>query len=188
MNLLPLVKKSAVRREYYKRLAVVALILFAALILISIIPITVSYIASTYEIMDLERELALVTKTNIGEGVVASMDTIKDQNSKLDTLSGSYKQGLNYDLSAVFFSIIDGKLRVRLTSLVYDKITLKKGQAKTVGHRVVLGGVADDRDSLLDFVKKLESDKRFVSIDLPVSNLIESKDIKFFITIMLVNK
>ncbi len=187
MNLLPLAEKRLIRREYYKRLTVVSLSLLAILIVIAVVPLVVAYITSNYEIMSLERELELFSKKNSTEGISADLGVIKDINSRLNILSSNYKKILGQDLSVIFSSIVDkGKLqKLRLTSFVYDKVSLKKGQTKTVAQRMVFGGTASDRDSLGRFVKELSIDKRFASVDLPISNLIESKNINFFITVMM---
>lgn len=187
MNLLPPEEKKIVRDKYHKRLAVVGLIFLMILLSIVLISISISYIVSAYEIKVLKRELEAISKTNDARGVVSNIKIIKDTNNKLDLLSKVSAGSLVYDLSDVFASVIDSA-NLKLTSLSYDQIEIKKGQTKEVGHRIVVGGVADSRDKLRDFVKILQSDKRFSSVDLPVSSLIENKDIVFFITLMVNNK
>jgi hypothetical protein len=187
MNLLPPSEKKVVRERYRRRLLVVALVFFTILISIILISISISYMASAYEIMVVSREVELISKTNDTKGVAANISTIKDTNGKLDILTKNSTKSLGYDLSTVFSSIIDSA-KVKLTSFAYDQIETKKDQTKETGHRIIVGGIAKDRETLRDFVKILQSDKRFKSVDLPVSNLIESKDIKFFITIMIAKK
>lgn len=187
MNLLPSFEKRVVKKEYIKRLWVVGLDCLIVLITISIIPILVSYIVSTYEITRLGQEISLVATNNMAKGAAANMNIIKDANDKLDILNRKSAMELGYDISSLFSSII-GSSTVRLTSFSYDQVTVKKGQVKEVGHRISVGGIARDRDALNKFVKNLQSDKQFLSVDLPVSNLIENKDIVFDITIMVAKK
>lgn len=186
MNLLPVREKRIVRQEYHKRLAVVAQVFFVVLVCMMITSIGASYIVSTYEVISLEREIASISGKNTTQSVTASMALIKDTNNKLGILEQDYTKDRD-DLSEIFSSIINST-DVRLTSFVYDQVVIKKGEVSGVDHRIVLGGIADDRESLTEFVRILRSDKRFKSVELPVSSLIENKDINFFITIILVKK
>lgn len=188
MNLLPVAEKLAIKKEYKRRLALVVLIFFAILVCIVLIPVATSYMVSNFEIMNLEREVELANKANLAKGVFADMDLIKDVNNKVNILSRKYPDYLGYDVSSIFSSIIATSTKVKVISLSYDQVSIKKGQSKETGHRIVLIGVADDRDSLQRFVKTLRSDKRFDSVDLPVSDLIESSNIKFSVTVMINKK
>ncbi len=185
MNLLPLTEKRIIRNEYYRRLAVVALNLFAILIVIAVLPVAVSYVASGYEIVDLRQSLDLISKVNVNEGVGNNIKIIQDANNRLDILNSDYGQGLNSPLTAIFSFIMSGRQRIHLTLISYDKIDIKNGEEKKTGHRVVLNGVADSRDGLQNFVKELLQSGKFATVDLPISDLIESKDINFTITTMI---
>ncbi len=187
MNLLPLAEKNLVKIEYRKKLALVSLSALMAVIFIGLVPITVSYIASAYEIANLKKQIDTVAKRNITGGIATNTEIIKNVNNKLNILTRKFPQTLDYDISSVFSSLATST-KIRIFSLSYDQVSIKKGETKEVGHRIILGGVAKDRDGLQKFIKALEQDKRFKSVDLPVSNLIESKDINFFITIMLNKK
>jgi hypothetical protein len=48
---------------------------------------------------------------------------------------------------------------------------------------IVVEGKADDRDALLTFRRALEGEARFVLVKLPISNLAQTKDINFVLTI-----
>ncbi|MDO8493166.1 MAG: hypothetical protein Q7S19_01310 [bacterium] len=186
MNLLPLEEKRAIVMEYRKRLVVVGLTLLIVLICVGMIPVTAVYMTSNYQIANLRQKVDFANKTNIGEGVVENLSVIEDTNSKLNLLARTPAGDLGYNLSELLSSVVTMN-KARLTSWSYEQVDIKNGSVKDLGHRIVLGGVADDRDSLQSFVKILQADKRFSSVELPISSLIESKNIDFLITIM-VNK
>ncbi len=186
MNLLPLAEKLEIKKEYYERLTVVSLVLLAVLMCTGLIPITTAYIVSTYEIDNLEKDIALSTGESLTKGVDANTEVVKDLNGKLNVLSLSSSTSLGYDLSFLFASVIN-TAKVRVTSINYGQIITKKDNVVEVGHRIVVNGIAVDRASLQDFVKKLQADTKWRSADLPISNLIERKDISFAVT-LIVNK
>ncbi len=186
MNLLPLAEKNLAKIEYRKKLALVSLFALMALMFIGLVPIVVSYIVSAYEIVNLKKQIDIVAKRNITGGIAVNTEIIKNVNNKLKILTHKFPQTLGYELSSVFSSL-STSTKIRIFSLSYDQVSVKRGEIKEVDHRIILGGVAKDRDGLQKFIKALEQDKRFKGVDLPVSNLIESRDIKFFIT-MILNK
>ncbi len=188
MNLLPQEEKQAVENEYCKRLMLVALIFLAGALMIWIIPVVVSYIISNYEIEDLKREMQAIGQINLSNNIATSTVIARDVKNKLDILNRPLTRSLPQNISDIFSSIIAlAKIneKVRLTSLSYDQVDIKNDDVASVGHRVVLSGVANDRTSLQNFVKTLQSQSAFSSVDLPVSNLIVSKDVPFFATIMI---
>lgn len=187
MNLLPLVEKKIIREEYYKRLISVSLVLVFVLLLTFVIPVAAFHIASTYEIGAKQTELGLLNKDNVNRGVVADVKTAKDVNDKLVVLDRVFGEDSGYDPSSILSSII-AVSNVRLASMSYDHVAIKKDQIKEVGYRIILSGVASDRVSLQKFVRNLESNEMFASVDLPVSNLIENRNLQFNITVMVKKK
>lgn len=53
---------------------------------------------------------------------------------------------------------------------------------------VIISGTAANRSSLLDLSDALESDSRFASAEIPLSNLAKDSDIPFMITIVLASE
>jgi len=187
MNLLPSIEKSIIRREYYKRLAVISLMLSAVLIVTATVSGAVSYIISGYEISRLSQELSSSVKTSATEGVVTNSRVIKNASDKLKILGEYPKRSLGYDLSQVFYFVFDKRSGIRLTSFAYTQTVSRKRQTRAISHNVIISGVAPTRGDLLQFVKILESHDKVVSVDLPISNLIGDKDIEFSVTLAIKN-
>jgi len=59
----------------------------------------------------------------------------------------------------------------------------KSSSDKTQEDKLVLRGKSATRSSLLSFVGELKKNARFKSVDLPVSDLVQSSDITFSITV-----
>lgn len=55
----------------------------------------------------------------------------------------------------------------------------------TVLESIRISGVADDRESLVEFSDRIEGDTTFVSAEIPLSNLAKDKDIPFTVNVVL---
>ena len=61
-------------------------------------------------------------------------------------------------------------IKIRKISYVNDQSS---------GKKIIIGGIANDREALLLFRKSLESSENFKDIELPISNFVKGRDIDF---------
>jgi len=65
---------------------------------------------------------------------------------------------------------------------------IKIGRVKEGVSSIVVGGIANNRQTLASFRDRLLADTRIEKVDLPISNLARDKDISFTITVTLSNQ
>ena len=180
-NLLPEEYKKKLRREYNLRLvalSVLFLVLAMGLGVIALIPNTVS--------IGMEYFLGKRTETKppTSEQQEAEQEAIKTFNTFRDTLGAldPEKQGDEVFLSDLIRLITQQKpAKVLLTSFSF---TTESESAK----RLLISGLARNRESLVAFSKRLSENSTFSQTDLPISNLSKKENIDFSLTLTVKTK
>jgi len=176
-NLLPLIEKRRIKREYRVRIGIVSLLLLSVLAIIAIVSLIPLHISSSFELNDIIKQME--TEKQEIPHITEKQDPIKitqDVNEKLSVLRKKDSVlPLSSDLITV---IVEHKPNdIKINALFYDK-GLMDG-------KVSLNGIAKNRETLLSFLKSLEGEKIFTKVDLPISSFVEEKDIKFSIRITM---
>jgi len=172
-NLLPERNKKSIRREYLLRLLGVFLIFSAiTLFLVSIFLLPSFFLSknkaglANEKIEFLKSYIEKISRSGI-------TDLLIETNRKIEILGLSEEKSLNEAISLIIDkknnSILITDFALRITE---DEV---KGKEKSL----FVGGLADNRSSLISFVESLESISGFKNIDLPVSNLAQNEDIDF---------
>jgi len=176
-NLLPVAEKKKIRKEYRIRLGIVAMFLFAGLVVVAIVLLTPSYILSSFKYSSAFSQLE-IEKKKISDAA-AGLDPIKeakDINAKLIVLEreGSLMP-LSYD---IFTTIVGHKPQnVKINAIFYDR--------ENMDGRISINGLSKDRETLLSFLKSLEGENMFDRVELPISSFVEGEDIEFSIRISI---
>lgn len=182
INLLPLQEKTKIRNEYLGRISVVSLYFFLGAVLIGgilLIPVAVS---SSNKKAELEERLSLI-RINVAKDADRSNAAIKDLKSRLAVLNR--KTGTDRAPSQIFEKIIfektisQGGKGVGLSGFSYEKIFDKSG------FMVKINGTANDRKSLLNFVKALQDNGGFKEVKVPVSDFAKGKNLEFSLEITI---
>ena len=180
-NLLPEEYKKKLRREYNLRLvalSILFLVLAMGLGVITLIPNTVS--------IGMEYFLGkrIETKPPTSEQQEAEQEAIKTFNTFRDTLTAldPEKQGDEVFLSDLIRLVTQQKpAKVLLASFSF---TTESESAK----RLLISGLARDRESLVAFSKRLSENSTFSQTDLPISNLSKKENIDFSLTLTVKTK
>jgi len=175
-NLLPEKEKTNILREYkLRRLVVVAIFLFA-LGFISSIFLFPSFLLSSVKVSELEAEVGNIHSSVIFQETTRLEELMEDARKKLNAIKPR---------SDVLPSELIGKItesrggNIRITGIQYKVLSGKNPETISVS------GVARNRDSLLKFVKALEAEEMFDSVDLPVSNFAQDRDAVFALKITI---
>lgn len=175
LNILPTEEKKKILTEYRLRLAVVCVFAVATLTFSSLILLVPSYLLAALKYNNAAQEFVRIeSKTSLIDGQERNIDAqIIDINKKIKLfLSGD----TNKQLSA--------------SQAVIDILSIKEPSIKIYGftyeasvnqERVVISGVALNRDSLALFVETLKKDPSFISVELPISSYVKSENIDFSI-------
>lgn len=172
-NLLPALQKEQLKKEYYTRVAVVALLLSLFAIVGSVILLLPAYLSVSAKEKAIQEEIAAVQKqiaAEEGEEILSLLGEVRGSVAVLmPTATSSSATKLLQFISEKRPS------GVVLTGFSYDH---REG-----GSSLSLIGRALTRDALITFVKELRSDTRFSLVDLPISDLVRSQNLTFTIKI-----
>lgn len=184
MNLLPEENKIAYKKFYLKRLFVV----FGAMIFFMVISGVIISAPGLWFILSHKKELLLniefFSKKDSGltnNFIVAEIKKMNDRANKIDEMT---KKRLSPSL--IFKNIIDKKNSgIKITLISYEKEIESKNIKKE--DKILLSGFASKRDDLILFERELKKDFGENSVISPVSNLINSKNLDFSISLYVKN-
>jgi len=176
-NLLPLIEKRRIKREYKVRIGIVSLLLLSVLTIIAIVSLIPLHVSSSSELNDIIRQMETEKKET--PNIIEEQNPIKitqDVNAKLAVLR---KKDSALLLSSDLIAVIVGHKPndIKINAMFYDR-GLMDG-------KVSINGVAKDRETLLSFLKSLEVEKIFTKVDLPISSFVEESNIEFSIRITM---
>jgi len=204
INLLPSEEKAKIVLEYRIRLLTVFFIIFSLLSFILLVPLVITYLTNSYNIKYINE---VAEKLVLSEGFKESSSIakeIRDTNRKLGILTqplgAASREKITDIFSALFktaFEASGNGNTVKIKEISYDQLQKKTASASATSttaskesgiHKIIVRGNANTRELFLAFLKKIEKNPNFVSIDSPVSNLVNSTNVEFTLTIILKDK
>lgn len=173
-NLLPTIEKKKILNEYRIRLTIIIIIAIGALVLASLELLVPSYFLASIKNKNAQATVEILEEKygdNTKEKELAVV--IKNINKKIMLLGGEETATslTPTELIDTVLGINDGD--IKMGTISYD---LAKGK-----ERVIVSGVARNRDSLSSFVEALKDEPSFTTVTLPISSYVKSKDISFSI-------
>jgi len=168
INLLPLEEKEKIKAEYRVRVFVVILFFVFATIIIATVLLLPRYLFLETRERVYGGELSKID-IDLADGQRELKNVLRDTKRKVDILeSGADKVNVYHD---IFLPVLENRNTIEIDGISYEN---------TRDDDVLLvSGISPDRDTLLDFIKKLEQNPSFGNVELPVSNFIKNKDIEF---------
>lgn len=164
--------KKYMMRQYRLRLLSVIVLLASATLVISIVLLIPSYITLRVERdrLNVENEIQSkdIKKQN-AKDLVHTLDEIKSMSSLVSVESTEIFEALKLVLNAKSPGIA-------ITSANYTR-------GAPAPSTLSLSGTASFRSDLIEFSRRLDREKLFTSIDLPISNLAKETDVKFTLTV-----
>lgn len=172
-TLLPEPEIRKLRREYRVRVFIILLLFVSCAILIGSLSLLPSYFLSDDQGAKAAKSAEELQKGREERGI--------DQVEKELARNQVILKQLGLEKSKIVFSdLIQTVGKYRSPQILISAFELSSLQTKgTTTLTVVLQGKALTRDSLIEFKKNLEQDKRFSGVELPISDLAKSKDIPF---------
>lgn len=177
LNLLPIQEKKKVLTEYRLRFFAFAVFTLGALIVANLALLTPSYLLAVSKYESISADLA---EKQAKQGAGGQVKTIDGQ-----------VRAINKEIS-LFLNDSSVK-RVSPAEAMAKIIRIKSAAIKIQGfsydaggpqERIVVSGIANDRDSLAQFVDELKKEGTFSSVDLPVSSYVKSTNIDFSIVLI----
>lgn len=174
INLLPFEEKKKLLTEYRLRLGVTVMFALAALVGSGLILLSPSYVLALMRanytekmVLDLESKV----KRAVQEKQINT--EIAEVNRKIEILNSGRSEHL------VVSEVVKKLMAIRPATIKISGIMYDPG----VNERIMLTGVARDRESLASFIDTLHKDNTFNTVNLPISSYVKSKDIDFSIAL-----
>ena len=180
LNFLPKNSKKEIIFEYFLRTTFYLLMfIFLSSIVLTIL-FTPSFFFAKYKNDTLNSQLESVKQKNIVNGD-DSVDFIKNLNTLSTVLSNDSQ-----------FTLTDSGIIEKITSLKNNNIKILSivitKENELGDKKILLSGVANNRDSLSLYEREIKIDGTFHSVIFPVSNFIKSSDLDFSVTLIYKNK
>lgn len=176
LNILATEEKKKILIEYRLRLGVISVFAVAALVFASLVLLAPSYLLAVSKYNNAKNELATLEEKYGGTGKEKDVATqIRDINNKIALLSGG-DTGDRLSPPQVSIDILKTKSKaIKIYGFTYD--------ATTNQERIVLTGIAANRDSMANFIETLKKDAMFTNVTLPISSYVKSTDIDFSVVL-----
>ena len=175
INLLPPQKKEEIKIENQLRI----IILFGSRIIIAlIILVLLAFSFNMYLKAQLSIRQALI---QIEEKAIAPLEIedikkeIIEMNYLFSKINNFYKKQPNLT-----------KILEQISFLLPSGVHLVNFSYKEMDSQIILNGWARDRKSFLEFKKSLERQENFINLYSPISNLVEPKDINFYLRFTII--
>ena len=180
INLLPTEEKKKLRVQYALRIWATFFCVLFLLGLSAIALLTPAFILSLF-------------KENISKDKIENLQ--KRENFNLDKETENYILDMNTKIDTIL-PFVNNKLEA---SDIFREILVNKDQnikintfSYSIGKDgiiiVQIKGISNTRESLIKFLKKLDTQNMFAKIDLPVSNFVKNKNLEFDFNLKVINK
>lgn len=167
------------KRDFYFRLAAASLAMTGMAVFIAAAAILPAYFQSAVKKSSAEDRLAAIEGQNVPTEDQQALAVINDLDAKLSIVENAEKNTFDMPQAVVRELVVIKPSDIKITQLSY---ALDPQKGKTVSIR----GTAPSRERLLAFQKILQSDAKFKSVDVPISNFIQDSNLQFFITLVAV--
>lgn len=176
LNIFPTEEKKKILVEYRLRLGVVSVFALGALVFSSLVLLAPSYLLAVTKYNSISDELtALESKQGRGGQEKEVGVQIREENKKIDLFLKGDTSGKLVP-SQVISNIIGIKgVAIKIQGFTYD--------ASAGQERLVITGIAADRDGLARFVETLKKDPTYTKVELPISSYVKSSNIGFSIVV-----
>ena len=173
INVLPREHKNALKKEFFSRATIVALLMLSCIGIIFTLLLVPSYLLITTKASATEEKLAGLKELFASTGTPLTSDTVAKINSTLTFFAVDEPEITPAQL-------IDFVLDTLPTTILIDQINISKVEKS---YQIILTGFALNREALLGFSGELKKDPRIVDVVLPLSSFVANQNLQFSITI-----
>lgn len=180
INLLPTKEKKRLGTEYMLRAWITFLWIIFFLGVFGTVLLLPSFIVSVVKEQSSKDKIINLQKREDFNINKETEKLIMDTNQKIETITPFLNN--KFEASDIFKKILENKdTNIKIKTLSYGL-----GQDGVI--TIQIKGISNTRESLIQFLKKLETQDIFAKIDLPVSNFVKNKDLEFDFGLKIKNK
>ncbi len=180
MNLLPLEARRALKKEYRKRFIALFLVMLASAVWLGASVGAPAIISSWNEYNLVKQEVGFAPKIERSEEDKAVLASMRLFDETIILLDSHIEDGEMLTIDIIDRILGEKPASVGLTTFSLVSVGTER--------RLVVSGVAQNRESLVLFSRRLEAMELFSAVDLPISNLSQRADIEFSITATIKEK
>ena len=174
INLIPPAAKTAVKREYFIRVGAVWLLIWSVAIVIGGVTLLPTYVLINSQVQVYSATAAAASEK------VASYKDIADELVQTSNQARLIVETARLEPLSGYFAAITSAADAGITVL-----STRLSRADGGLSPLTVTGVAQDRQSLAAFRDRLLADEHIATVDLPIANLAQDKNITFTLTIVL---
>lgn len=175
INLIPQKAKKRLLLEYWVRVSSVWLLLWGAALFAAAAVIFPAYVLISTQTSVLEASSAAISEK------VASYESVTEQLELANQLARSVLEEASAPLLSEYVLLFQ---ELQGEAIQVTRITVGLDEAGVAPARIE--GLADDRQSLASYRDRLMDSDQVATVNLPISNLAQDKDIPFSVTVELV--
>ncbi len=204
INLLPKNQKDKTKKEYFIKVLTIIFWMGSLFTVSVFIPLVLSYFIVSSNVDFIKKVQDSLSESEGYKETTEVLKVIKDFNRKIviikQPLRNTQRDGLINAFSSIFDKAKNGENSVFLNKLSYEQVQQRSVRGVLVSgttatstresgtHKISINGFASSRNDFLAFQQRIQTDKNFLNIDSPVSNLVNENDINFTINITLKDK
>jgi hypothetical protein len=173
-NLLPREQKDTLRKQYQHRVLSVGLALGSAVVILASVTLVPSLVAVTMEIRKQNEEAARLATVLAEQAGGEEPRSVLRRGTNVTQLLNAHKD------KDTFSSILEDILEARDEGIVISSVFFDRSKEQSL-----VEGTATTRDALVQYTRRLESHPHFASTKLPISDLAESTNLSFQLTLGL---
>lgn len=166
-------QKKDIKRDYQTRFVVVLLLLVLAVVFFWIISLVPSFVLIYFEERAIKESSSEILEDSLLEDGTPVDEYVRDINNKIKLLNTP-----EFPVTKLIGEVVSRQVR----SVSINTFEFKSEENKGT---IFVSGIANNRESLVDFSNSLQESELFESIDVPFSNFAKSTDIPFTLTINL---
>ena len=171
-TLLPPEEMKALRHEYRVRFFIILAFFVSCGIVLGIISLIPAYMLSRSQEADMVERTQALEQSRKASGA----DQIEKDLEQAQIMAEKISADQN---KIVYSDSLQKIVSHRTPQVTLSSFQITRDSGTSTPYEVVVAGKAATRDALLTFKSGLENDPAFSSVDLPLSDLAESKDISF---------
>lgn len=204
INLLPKNQKDKTKKEYIIKVLTIILWMGSLFTVSVFIPLILSYFIVSSNVDFIKKVQDSLSESEGYKETTEVLKIIKDFNRKIviikQPLRNTQRDGLINAFSSIFDKAQNGENSVFINKLSYEQVQQRSVRGVSVSgptatstresgtHKISINGFASSRNDFLAFQQRIQTDRNFLNIDSPVSNLVNENDINFTINITLKDK
>ncbi len=172
-NLLSQTKLANLAKEYKYRLTTVAIFAFVVVVVLSAGFLVPSFIISNVKLAGIATEAQKARAVSELQNTKNTSGTIlKDTKTQLLLLQPDASEDSVQNVLGLITKNKSSDIRIQ-------NVSFERGVAGAEDGKIVVSGIAKNRESLTTFSSQIQSNSIFKNVDLPISNFAKNKDIAF---------